>query len=213
MNDKLQESAQYLKYCSIIENETFKLYETFSKKINQPENNFILGLAYESLKNAKIIQGILDSFDQLETENKNDKKNLLELTAEIKNLSKKISKINNMNYVISYEFLKEFINLEDLLSEIYTNYLQSSGTKVLVDELSKAVAVNFGNFKKVFENFVEEKGKHRETLIEIIYCLEAKETEIHRQITPTVKYQNPSAWNHESTLHAFSNSPVKETSQ
>ncbi len=213
MNEKLQESAQYLKYCSIIENETFKLYEAFSKKINQPENNFILGLAYDSLKNSKIIQAMLDSLDQIEMENKNDKKNLLELTAEIKNLTKKISKINNMNYVISYEFLKEFINLEDLLSEIYANYLQSSGTKVLVDELSKAVTVNFGNFKKVFENFVEEKGKHRETLIEIIYCLEAKETEIHRQITPTVKYQNPSAWNHESTLHAFSTAPMKENSQ
>jgi hypothetical protein len=54
MNDKLQESAQYLKNCMIVENEAFKLYETLSKKINQPESSFILGIAYDNLKNTKI---------------------------------------------------------------------------------------------------------------------------------------------------------------
>ena len=37
--------------------EAFTLYETLSKKINPPESSFILGLAYDSLKCAKIIQG------------------------------------------------------------------------------------------------------------------------------------------------------------
>lgn len=33
MSDKLQESLQYLKQYSIIENEAYKLYETLSKKL------------------------------------------------------------------------------------------------------------------------------------------------------------------------------------
>jgi acyl carrier protein len=63
MNDKLRESIHYLKSLSFIENEAFKLYETLSKKINQPESSFIFGIGCDSLKNAKIIQGILDRFD------------------------------------------------------------------------------------------------------------------------------------------------------
>jgi hypothetical protein len=82
MNEKLRESAQYLKQCTFVETEAFKLYETLSKKINQPESSFILGIAYDSLKNAKIIQGILDCFDLSELENKNVRKDLSELVGD-----------------------------------------------------------------------------------------------------------------------------------
>ena len=82
MNDKVQESIQYLKQCNIVENESFKLYETLSRKINPPESSYVLGLAYDSLKNSKIIQAVLDYFDPEEIENKNTKKNLTELAAE-----------------------------------------------------------------------------------------------------------------------------------
>lgn len=207
MNDKLRESAQYLKHCQIIENEAFNLYQTLSKKINQPESSFILGIAYDSLKNAKIIQGILDCFEPLEPENKNVRKDLSELAAEIVLLEKKISKINNLDYLISCEILKESINLEVLLNEVYTNYLKSTSPKIIVDELSETVTVNFNSFKKVLEELIAEKGKHRGTLVETMYLLEAKETEVHRQITPIIKYQNPDAWIRESTIHSFTTTP------
>ena len=80
MNDKLQESAQYLKCCSDLETEAFKLYETFSKKINQPECCFVLGFAYDSFKCSKIIQGLLDYVEAPESEKPNVKKNFAELT-------------------------------------------------------------------------------------------------------------------------------------
>ncbi len=205
MNDKLQESLQYLKHYGTIENEAFKLYETVSKKVNQPESSFILGIAYDSMKNAKIIQGILDRFDLPEQENKVARKDLSELVAEINTLEKKISKINCLDYLISSEILKESINLEVALSKVYTNYLQSNSARVIVDELSKTGNVNLANFKKIIEDFIEEKGKHRETIVETMYLLEAKETETRRQITPLIKYQNPDTWIHESTIHSFTN--------
>jgi hypothetical protein len=205
MNDKLRESTQYLKHCQIIENEAFNLYETLSKKINQPESSFILGIAYDCLKNDKILTGILDCFDPLDSESKNVRKDLSGLATEIMTLGKKISKINSLDYLISCEILKESINLEVLLSEVYTNYLKSSSPKIITDELSETGAVNLSNFKKVFEGFVEEKGKHRQTIVETMYHLEVKETEVHRQITPIIKYQNPDNWIHESTIHSFTN--------
>jgi hypothetical protein len=213
MNDKLRESSQYLKQCSDIENEAFKLYETLSKKINQPESSLILGIAYNSLKNAKIIQGILNCLDLTEIENKNVRKELSELCAEISMLENKISKINNLEYLVSCEMLKETISLETLLSKIYSIYLESNLARVIVDELSKTGTVNLDSFKKVFEYFIEEKGKDKEAITESIYILEAKEKENRRQMTPIIKYQNPDSWIHESTIHSFSSIPVNGISE
>jgi hypothetical protein len=208
MNEKLRESVQYLKQCISIENETFKLCETLSKKMNQPETSFILGIAYDSQKNAKIIQGILDRLDLPEIENKNLRKELAELATDIMTLEKTISKIGNLEYLITCEMLKKSINLEVLLIKVYTNYLESNSARTIVDELSKTGIVDLESFKKVFEYLIEEKGRHRQTLVETMYILESKETETRRQITPIVKYQNPDQWIRESTVHSFSEAPV-----
>ena len=66
------------------------------------------------------------------------------------------------------------MNLEVLLTKVYSNYLESNSARTIVDELSKTGLVDFGSFKKVLEYFVEEKGKHRQTLVETMYVLEAK---------------------------------------
>ena len=204
MTEKLQESAQYLKCCSNIEIETFRLYETISKKINHPESSFILGFGYDSLKNSKILQGLLQAFDLSETEDMECKRNLAELAAEVSAFSKIISRINNIDYESLIEIFKELIHLEDLLSQVYNDYLESNGPRILADEMSKLVTINLDELKKIFERFTEEKGKHRETLIETVYCFEAKEAERLKHTTPIVKYKNPDSWINQSTLHAFS---------
>jgi uncharacterized coiled-coil DUF342 family protein len=140
----------------------------------------------------------------------NCKKNLTETANNISHFTKRLSKTNNLNYEISCEILKELTNIEDQLSEVYTSYLQSPAVKMVVDEFSK-LALNLSNFKKIFETFVEQKQKHRETLIEIIYCFEAKESERLRTMAPTFKYKNPDTWIHESTLHSFTDIEAKET--
>jgi hypothetical protein len=207
MNGKLQESAQYLKCCNNLETETFKLYETLSRKINQPESSFIIGLAYDSLKCAKTIQTILDYFDLTEIQNMNCKKNFVELTSNVTEFSKKITKTNNVNYEMTCEILKELSVLEDQISEVYTNYTESGIIKVLSDEFS-TLEINSNNFKKIFETFKEEKQRHKQTILEIIYAIETKEGERLRNATPLVKYQNPEAWIRESTFHNFANEPV-----
>jgi hypothetical protein len=203
MNEKLQESAQYLKCCNKLEMEAFKLYETFSKKINQPENCFILGIAYDSLKCAKIIQGILDYIDTPETEKTNPKKNFAELTDSVSAFTNKVSKINSIDNEVASEILKELVTLEDQLTEAYTEYLQSSSIRVMSDEFSK-LQVNLDKFKKLFETFADEKQKHKETMIEITCYFDTRETERLRHAAPVVKYQNPDSWILASSLHSFS---------
>ena len=213
MNEKLQESAQYLKCCSNIELEAFKLYETFAKKINQPESSFVLGLGYDSLKCAKIIHGLLSHLDGSDLINAASKKNLTELATETSTLSRKILKINNLNYQVSVEILKELVQMEDLLSDVYASYLQSSIPKMIADENSGVVFVNSASLKKILETFLEQKAKHRDLLFEIKYCIEAKQADLIRQVTPIVQYQNPDAWIRDSTLHAFTSTPAKTSTE
>ena len=210
MSDKLRECIEYLKCCTKLEHESFRLYETLSKKINQPESSFILGIASDSLKNARIIQKIVDCFNLPEPDNKNIIKELSELTSEIIILEKKIFKINNLEYLVSCEMMKESMKLADLLGEVYTNFLKSPLIRIIVDELSKTGMINLANFKKIFEHFIEEKEKHKEIITETMYILEVKETETRTQITPIIKYQNPGQWIHESTIRSFSNTPAQE---
>ena len=111
---------------------------------------------------------------------------------------------------MTYEILKELTILEDQLGEAYTRYLESSAVKTISDEFSK-LTISLTNFKKVFKDFAEQKQKHKETLIEITCYFETRETERLRHATPIVKYQNPDSWILESSLHAFTSAPLKES--
>ena len=213
MNDKLQESAQNLKCFSNLEIEAFRVYSTLSKKINQPESSFVLGLAYDSLKCSKIMDAILSHLELSEIGNVQCRKEIAEFATEISTFERVISKINNLSTVLSCEILSELINMEDLLNETYTIYLQSSATKFVPDEFSTIIPQSSNNFKGVFESFVEQKENHRGILIEVIYNLETREAERLRHTTPVVKYQNPDAWYHESTIHAFTRIPMRAKTQ
>lgn len=212
MNGKIQESAGYLKGCSNLETETFKLYDALSKKINQPESSFVLGLAYDSLKCSKTLQGILDYFDIAEIQTLGCKKNLSELTSSITEFSKKIAKTNNVNYEMTCQLLKELSALEDQLSEVYTNYAESTMMIVLAEEFSPLL-IDTNYFKKIFEAFKMEKQKHKETILDVIYSVETKEAERFRNAAPHVKYQNPDSWIRDSSMHSFANPPASPQPQ
>jgi hypothetical protein len=203
--EKIEESAQYLKGCASIETQTFKLYEILAQKINHPESSFILGFAYDSIKNAKIIQSMLQSIDLPDEDNEN-KKTVSLLASEVNAFSKSIEKTNNIDQKSLIEIFKELVRLEDHISKLYSEFTDSSYPKVLAEEMARFFTMDFGNFKKVFEGFIAEKQSHRETMIEIIYCVGAKEAERDKNATPTVKYQTPDAWINTSSLNMFSRS-------
>ena len=115
MNEKLQESAQHLKCFSNLEIEAFRVYEAMSKKINQPESSFILGLAYDSFKCSKILQGILGHLDLSEIENIECKKEITELAAEISRFTKIVSSINNLSPLLSCLLMKQRKEMKKLL--------------------------------------------------------------------------------------------------
>jgi hypothetical protein len=205
-NEKLQTYARYLNCCSSLEIESFRLYQLLSRKMNNPESSFILGIAYDSLKSSKITQSILEAFSQTETVGKECDKSLSKLLEEIQAFTRSLLRVRNIDNELFIDILKELTNLEDLLGLVYSNFNQSTGPKLITDEMSKLVTTDISNFKKIFDSFVENKTEHRETITEIIYYFEGRETKKPKYVSPVVKYQNPDAWIKITSLHAFSNS-------
>ena len=105
------------------------------------------------------------------------------------------------------EILKELSTLEDQLGEVYNKYKESTALRILSDEFS-TLPINTTNFKKIFENYVDQKQKHKEIILELILAIETKEASRLRNATPLIKYSNPDAWIRESTFHNFANPPL-----
>jgi hypothetical protein len=207
MNGKQTESALYLTSLGTLETNIYTLYETFSKKINQPENSFLLSLAYDSLKCSKIIDEILSTLDLKETSN--PKKDIAELTANVNHFTKTLTKINNLDYETTIDSLKQLSVLEEQLNKIYQTYAQSPQLSALSEEFSTQ-QINMKTFKKIFETFAEQKAAHRETLIDLIFGFESKEAQRNRTAPPLVQYRNPDSWIRDAGFHVIPNTQPQE---
>jgi hypothetical protein len=202
MNGHLQESIVYLKSAKNLELQTANLYDAISKKINQPESSFILAFSCDSQKCAKMIEALLNCFDLTPTENNPLRKDISELIGSVVTFNKRIARTNNVGYEIACEFFREISALEEQLYSMYAIFIKSSLANVLASEFSR-LSIDSTNFKRIFENMANEKQKHRETLIDILYAFETKETERFRSGTPQVLHKTPDPRLQNSAFHVF----------
>ncbi len=209
MNAHLQEAIVYLKSARNIELQTANLYETLSKKINQPDSSFILAFSCDSQKCAKIIDGLLNCFDLTPTENNALRRDITELIGNVVAFNKRIARTNNVGYETACEFFSEISALEDQLSSMYAIFIKYSMANVLASEFSK-LSIDSSNFNRIFENMANEKQKHREALVDIKFAFETKEAERFRSGPPLTLHKTPPVQN--SAFHIFPPTPVLQRS-
>jgi hypothetical protein len=191
---KLQEYIKTLSCCSGLEMETYPMYRNLSKKMNKPESSLILAIAYDNLKTAKIIQDLITNFEANQQGIKNCKRNQQKLWQKINAFSQNIMELQNINDETFIQIFKELVILEDLLIESYTENIKSDASTILADKLSEIVLTEPSTVKKLFESIIEEKHRHRLTLIEVNYIFEKREAKRKPSFSPAVKFQNPDAW-------------------
>jgi hypothetical protein len=201
MNGRLQETIVYLKSAKNLEMQTATLYDALSKKINQPESSFILAFSCDSQKNAKMIEVLLNCFDLTTTENTPLRRDISELISNVMTFNWRIARINNVGYEIACGFFREINALEDQLCSMYAIFIKSSFANVLASEFSR-LPIDATNFNRIFENMANEKQKHRETLLDIIYAFETKEAERYRN-GPQVMHKTPDPRLQNSAFHVF----------
>lgn len=188
---KLQELIRNLYHYSSLEEEAYHLYSCLASKMNSPEGCFILGIAYDSMKNSRIITESIKAIDFQPDENKASK---LDFSKEIIQFVKTVSKINNIDNETFCVMMKELIKLEDFFTEKYSKFIESQGPDIITNELSELIETDPKIFKRLFEVMIKEKQRHREVLTEIYYYFGRKDEEKAKNRAPVTKYQNPDAW-------------------
>jgi rubrerythrin len=212
MNGRLQECIVYLKSAKNLELHAANLYDALSKKINQPESSFILSFSCDSQKCAKMIEALLNCFDLTAIENIPLRKDASELIVNVVTFNKRIARTNNVGYEIACEFFREISALEDQLCSMYAIFIKSSLSAVLAVEFSR-LSIDSTNFNRIFEDMANEKQKHKETLIDVIYAFETKEAERFRSGTTQVLHKTPDPRLQNSAFHVFPSTPIPQRPQ
>jgi len=191
----MKNSTRHLLCCSGLEEETFHLYQCVAKKMNNPElRSLVVNIAYDSMKHSRTIKELLKTVEKTEINLKDCKQNWSGLWKEILDVSEQVSRLENINDEEFCEIFKGLTELEDCLIEGYCFLLESKVPQCLADELGRFTPINLDCLNKIFDGIIDDKQRHRETLIEIGYCFAAENSIKAKNSTPAVRYQNPDAW-------------------
>jgi rubrerythrin len=182
--DKTKDATRFLRGSSFLEKEMFQLYQNLAQKTEYADIRYLLvGLAYDSLKHAKILAEIGKHFVKLKT--------IPELSQKVNELSGEVSKKEKMTIEDLSFFVRRAADLEDLLSEKYIALLALENLQYVVNKLSKMTPVDVRALRSIFSGLVKDKETHRNLLIEFQYFVLAKKSEKARDNAPFVKYNNP----------------------
>ncbi len=193
-SEKLENSTKYLLCCSGLEEETFRLYQTIVKRMNQPEVcSLILSIGYDSLKHSKVIKELLKTIKKPDFYREECPDPISELWQYIAELYKQITEAESVSDQEFVEIFKALTDFEDCLSESYSKVLHSGVPQILSTELGKLTMVSTENLKRVFEEIIKDKELHREVLVDVGYNFSSKE-KLTTDNAPIVRYKNPDGW-------------------
>jgi len=192
-------TSKYLLCCSGIEEQTFQLYRTCAKKVKHPEVDALLvGIAYDSLKHSKTLSELAKNIIKLEFDSHDCTGDMAELLDGLYTCTEELQKIEKLDAATFSEILKKLADVEDVLTECYTEVLQPENLEAIALELQELNYVDSYILKSVFEKIIQDKQNHKETLVNLMYFFAKKETEKTQSTAPMVKYRNPDAWNRAS---------------
>lgn len=200
MLGKVGNSMRHLLCCIGLEVETFRLYQVVAKKMNYPElRSVVVNVAYDTVKHSETIKELLRTVGEVEVKVENCSKNWHELWKGIVEASEHISMMVNISDEEFRDIFNGLAKLEDGLIESYYFLLGLKVHESLAKELGKLAPVDLADLVGIFERIIEDKQRHRDTLIGIGYRFAAKEALRARDRAPVVRYLNPDTW-HEQPM-------------
>lgn len=185
--------VEYLSYCIVLEEQMFSLYNIVAKKMCSPElSNIIVALAYDSLKHSKTMEELLKPAAKVSVDLNECEGTLVKAWNEIRNCLSGLSEIEFIRHEILPDFLKSLTNIEDTMSEIYSNFIKSK----LVDNFafSNLVPATKENVTFIMNFMIEDNIKHRAMLIEAVYFFNKNKCKDEINTAPVVRYRNPDSW-------------------
>jgi|WetSurMetagenome_2_1015567.scaffolds.fasta_scaffold93568_1 hypothetical protein len=194
MGDKILKVTKYLHGCQTIEKEVSLLYTTATKKLPSPQLSTITtAIAFDKQKHAAVIEELLKPLSYIALSPNELSAEFKSGVEETRKLRNAIAVHNDLNPEEIEKFLKNLTNLEDSLSDLYGNLIDSK----LLEDYSKDVAdepvLSSENLKYILQAFKQDNLKHRDMLIESLYFYK-KNLQKNIDNTPKVRYNNPDSW-------------------
>lgn len=192
--DEAKKPVEYLSYCVVLEEQMFTLYNMLVNKMRSPElSNIVVGLAYDCLKHAKIIEELLKPVPKIEVDLNECEGMQIKAWNEIRNCLSGLSEVKYIRQDILSDFLKSLTNVEDTMSDIYSSFLKSKLADDYTCVVSCIIPATKENLTFIMNSMIEDNLKHRAMLIEAAYFFNKNRCK-NENTAPAVRYQNPDSW-------------------
>ncbi|HVP40401.1 MAG TPA: hypothetical protein VMS95_00400 [Candidatus Krumholzibacteriaceae bacterium] len=187
--------AEFLYCSSILEGKTFLLFKTMAEKVDLPLiKSLLLQIAYDSQKHSTTLRGISESIAPTKKTPRDCDKQHGEAWNTINAISSEISRMEKISNTDLPSLVERLTVLESVAGEEYNMLVQLKTLQYMAKEINKLYNVNLRRIKGLFEKIIEEEEHHIE-LLSTIKEMIAKKPKQEFDNTPTVRYQNPDAWN------------------
>ncbi len=192
--DEAKKPVEYLSYCVVLEEQMFSLYNNLVNKMRSPElSNIVVGLAYDCLKHAKIIEELLKPIPKIAVDLNECEGMQIKAWNEIRNCLSGLSEVNYIRQDILPDFLKSLTNVEDTMADIYASFLKSKLADDFTCVVSCVIPATKENLTFIMNSMIEDNLKHRAMLIEAVYFFNKNRCK-NEANAPVVRYQNPDSW-------------------
>ncbi len=186
--------VDYLHCLSMLENNTFLLYQSLAGKAEVPlVKTLLFSIAQDSSKHSALLKGVADSIAVSKEKTKDCAKKLGETWQIIDTLLKETASKEKMSRLELQQLIEKLTALESSAGEEYYIFVQMKTLQYMVKEINQLYNINLERIKNIFISIIEDEEHHRELLATIKKLLnENKRADQHN--TPSIKYQNPDSW-------------------
>jgi rubrerythrin len=191
-NNDSKTLASFINCLSLLENNTFLLYENLSEKVEEPlVKSFLLQISIDSQKHSIVLRGVAESIGKPDGKPKNCEKKIGESWKIVEAILREIKYKKKIPSGDFPKLAQTLTVLESMMGEEYYMFVQLKTLELMMKEINQLYNIDLGSVKKLFLNIIRDEETHREILEKIKTIITPK-----RKIngTPVVKYQNPDAW-------------------
>jgi rubrerythrin len=184
----------FLKCSSLLEQETYRLYQSLADKVDIPLiKSMLQHIAYDSRKHSAILNGMFESLGGSKINLKDCQKRTGLTWRTIGDLKREISSEKNIPKETLPSLAKKLEVLESNFGEEYFVLVQMKTLEYMTKEINEIYNVQLKDMKEIFEVIIRDEGTHKELLSKMQRFLSKDEKKIE-ETKPGFKYQNPDAW-------------------
>ena len=186
--------ANYLRCLSMLENNTFLLYQTLSEKAGMPlVKTLLLNIAQDSSKHSTLLKGIADSIAFSKEKTKDCAKKLGQTWRVMDTFLEETTSRERIGKLELGQLIEKLTVLESSVGEEYYIFVEMKTLQHLVKEINQLYNIDLERTKKLFMSIIEDEEHHRELLATIKDLLSENEPQ-SQDTTPKIKYQTPDSW-------------------